>query len=883
MYNYRELNSSVDINNLHKDLEARDEYLRFVNDNFLKSIIIFTKEYVTGVIKDNLNELHLNDEVIDKVYLSVNRFWWLCQNGYYSNFFKYYSNTNIIKLLYLAYSHKFEYKSYMSVFTFYNDYALKSDDKKTFYENYEDAIVGLSMYLAKTDFELASEFITVLIKQEYQPATPTFLNARKKKRGEMISCFLLDINDSLTDIMFQISQAAQLSKIGGGVALNLSKLRSRGESIKDIVNSTKGVVPVMKLLENTFNYVDQMGQRKGAGVAYLNIFHYDIMEFLDTKKINADEKSRIQTLSLGVIIPNKFMDLCKNNEKINMFAPYSVFKAYNVHLDDMNMDEMYEELSNNPDVIKKSMNARELLNIVAEIQFESGYPYLMFRDNANNVNPLKEIESITMTNLCCFSGDTKVRVNGELKRLDSLVGEEFEVVSAEPFTEVRNYYHNQTEVGHWKFSRNKAKAYHTGVSRLIRVTLSNGDYFDCTEDHRLALHGGGYIEAENSLGSYLCNREYYIPDDFYDKTKIYKVVSVEPLKVNEGECEYQDTYCLEVENNHNFIIEGQNGGQYLVHNCEIFQSQKTSSIDDDKDSIGFDVNCILGSLNIVNVMDNKSIESSVSTAIKMLTQVTDNSNIKNAPTVKKANDLFHSVGLGAMNLHGYLLKNLIPYESEEAKDFCNIFFMMVNYYSLKTSMLIAKDRKTSFYGFNKSEYKNGNYFNQYIHNDIAPETERVSILFKEIYIPTKNDWIELKGQVQKYGLYHSYRLAIAPTGNISYLQNSTQSIMPITQKIEPRTSNDKVTYYPMPFLTKDNALFYKVAYDMDMKKMIDLVSVIQKHVDQGISTTLFVKSDLSTRGLQQLYIHAYKNGLKSLYYTRIKNISIVEECISCAV
>ena len=143
--------------------------------------------------------------------------------------------------------------------------------------------------------------------------------------------------------------------------------------------------------------------------------------------------------------------------------------------------------------------------------------------------------------------------------------------------------------------------------------------------------------------------------------------------------------------------------------------------------------------------------------------------------------------------------------------------------------------------------------------------------------------MKIKENVMKYGLYHEYRMAIAPTGSISYLQNSTSSVMPITNVIETRTYENAMTYYPMPYLTKETYWYYaKTAYDMDMMKLIDLISVIQKHVDQGISCTLFVHSDISTRELAKYYIYAEHKGLKSLYYTRT-NKKNIEECLSCSV
>lgn len=150
-----------------------------------------------------------------------------------------------------------------------------------------------------------------MVEQRYQPATPTFLNAGRARRGELVSCFLLEVDDSLNSINFIDSTAKQLSKIGGGVAINLSKLRARGEAIKGIKGVAKGVLPVAKALEGGFSYADQLGQRPGAGAVYLNIFHYDVEEFLDTKKVNADEDLRLSTISTGLIVPSKFFDLAK--------------------------------------------------------------------------------------------------------------------------------------------------------------------------------------------------------------------------------------------------------------------------------------------------------------------------------------------------------------------------------------------------------------------------------------------------------------------------------------------------------------------------------------------------------------------------------------------
>ncbi len=643
---------------------------------------------------------------------------YLIDNKYYVDFKKVYNDMDINSFYKKAYSYKFKFESFMAISLFYKNYALKSYDGKNILETYEDRVICCAMHLAQGDVDYCNELIHVMMLQCYQPATPTFSNSGLYNSGELVSCFLLDIDDSLNSIAYNLSTAMQLSKIGGGVALNLSKLRSRYEAVKGNAGAAKGVMPVMKLLEDSFSYVDQLGKRPGAGAVYLNIFHADVIDFLDTKKINADEKSRIQTLSIGLLVPDIFMKLVKEGRDMYFFSPKNVYDNYNTHLDEMDLNVMYDELVDNPNIEKKKYDARHLMQTIAITQFESGYPYLVFIDNANNQNPLKDIGKIKMSNLC----------------------------------------------------------------------------------------------------------------------------------------------------------------------TEIFQIQETSTINDDEkeDVIRRDISCNLGSLNIVNLMENKDIKTYVATATRALTSVSDLSYIKNAKGIRKANSELHAIGLGVMNLHGFMAKNYIMFESDITQEFSDILFSIINYYSIYESMNIAIEKQESFIGFEKSEYAKGTYFDKYISQEITFKNDKTKELFDGIYIPTTSDWINLKQKVMENGMYNAYRLAIAPTQSISYIQNSTASIMPVVDKIETRMYGESITYYPMPYLSKETTLYFKSAYNMDQKKIIDVVASMQKHVDQGISLILYMTNENSTKDLVRLYYYAWLKGLKSIYYVRTKNLT-VDECESCSV
>ena len=674
---------------LEKDKEAvRAYFLEYVNKN---TVFFYTQK-----------------EKID----------YLIENDYYIDFYQWFTFEEIDQVYNFVFDKKFRFQSFMSAFKFFQSYALRDDSGEKFLERYEDRIVAVALFLAREEgVEKAIQYAEIMINQEYQPATPTFLNAGKKRSGELVSCFLDEIGDNLNGIGYAVDSAMKLSSIGGGVSFNISKIRARGEAIKGVEGRAGGVLPIMKIMEDTFSYANQLGQRPGAGAVYLNIFHSDIEEFLDCKKINVDEKVRIKSLSIGIIVPDKFMELAEKDEPCYLIYPHTVKQEYNQYLDEIDMDAMYDELITNPNVKKKKINARHLLVKIAQTQKESGYPYIFFKENTNRAHALNGIGKVKFSNLC---------------------------------TEIMQ------------------------VSELSDINI-------------------------------------------YGK----------------------------------------------------------------EDTIRYGISCNLGSLNIATVMDNKRIKEAVKSAMRALTVVSDVTNIEMVPSIAKANRELHSVGLGAMNLHGYLAKSFIMYESTEALDFANTFFMMMNYYSLQASMEIAKERQKTFVGFEKSAYADGSYFDKYTERDYLPKTDKVNELFEGIEIPTIEDWVQLKEQVAEHGIYHAYRMAIAPNQSTSYIMNATASVMPIVDIIEVREYGDSTTYYPMPYLTNDNYFYFKSAYDMDQMKVLKLISVIQRHIDQGVSTILHTNSKDSTRDLAKYYIYAHKLGLKSLYYTRTRKSSI-EECISCS-
>lgn len=673
---------------------------------------------------------------------------YLVENNFYEpEVLEQYSKDFINKIWDAAFAKKFRFPTFLGAFKYYTSYTLKTNDGKRYLERYEDRVVMTALALARGDEKEAMNLMTEIIEGRFQPATPTFLNAGKKQRGELISCFLLRVEDNMESISRGINSSLQLSKRGGGVALMLTNLRERGAPIKGIENACSGVIPVMKMLEDAFSYANQLGARQGAGAVYLNAHHPDIMNFLDTKRENADEKIRIKTLSLGVVVPDVTFELAKKNEDMYLFSPHDVEKVYGVPFSEISVTEKYHEMVDNPKIRKKKIKARKLFEAIAEIQFESGYPYLMFEDTVNSANPVAG--RITMSNLCS-----------------------------------------------------------------------------------------------------------------------------EILQVNEAS-EYNDDL----------------GYKHL----------------------GTDISCNLGSQNIARVMDGGNIGKAVETSIRALTAVSEMSAIDSVPSVRRGNDESHAIGLGQMNLHGFLAREHVHYGSVEAIDFTNVYFATVLFHALKASNKLAKDRGTSFKGFENSKYADGSFFDKYVEQDWLPATERGAELFEKfgVKLPSREDWAKLRDQVMKTGLYNRNLQAVPPTGSISYINNSTSSIHPIASRIEVRKEG-KIgrVYYPAPFMNNENLKYYRDAYEIAPEKTIDTYAAATQHVDQGLSLTLFIPATLTdeqiresviynwrlttpdatnevtTRDINRIQAYAHSRGIKTIYYIRIRQSAVegteVEGCVSCS-
>lgn len=705
---------------LNNKVNQKDKNGNYINLELDKQAV---REYFLNNVNQNTVFFHSLEEKLD----------YLVENGYYDKkVLDKYTMEEIKEVFKLAYSKKFRFRSYLGAFMFYDRYALRTTDKERILERYEDRLSMIALTVGRNVDE-AKEFLNILINRQLQPATPIYMNSGKLRAGNMVSCFILSLNDDLESIGYTFNSIMKLSQLGGGVGIVGTDIRARGETIKGIENSASGILPPAKVMEDLFSYVNQLNLRSGSGSLNLSIFHNDIQELINSKKVNADEKLRLKTLSICIVIPDKFMEILKDNSTkyYYTFYPKNIYDIYGLELSQLNMSEWYDKLLEDKRIKKTQRNKLQILQEIIRTQSESGYPYIMFEDNVNRENNLREIGKIVGTNICVEISQIMTKNN----------------ISQNPYTK--------------------------------------------------------------------------------------------------------------------------------------------------KNEFGYDVNCVLSSLNLVELFDYKSDterRNIIKTSIKFLSNVSDLINIESVPSVKKANDELHSVGLGALNLQGLFVKYGIDYESEEAKDLTNAIFNYIRYYSLYASMEIAKERG-KFVGFEKSDYASGKALEKYINGtvDLEVKTDKVKELLynMNILIPTVDEWKKLNENIMKYGIYNAYQMAIAPNQSSAYIMEATPSVQPVSNIVEVRDYGYSQAIYPMPYLTNENKHLYKNAYEVDQLKMLDLMAIIQQYVDQAISIVVNVKSDTTLKERAKIITYAWQKGIKSLYYWRTQKQSIMADkepvCESCSV
>ena len=579
----------------------------------------------------------------------------------------------------------------------------------------QERFMAIAMHLASVEEDkvhYAKAFYDLLSKLKMTVATPTLANAGTTF-NQLSSCFISTVSDNLWSIYDVNSKFSKVSKHGGALGIYLGKVRSLGSDIRGFSNASGGVIPWVRLYNDTAVAVDQLGRRKGGASITLDIWHKDLYEFIDLRTNNGDDRRKAHDIFPAISIPDIFMERLINRQDFSLFDPHEVEKLMGFSLEDYyDKDEKHKEFSeryklceNDNRLAKITVPALDIMKKIMKSAVETGTPFIFFRDTVNRANPNSHAGMIYGSNLC-----------HEIAQNMS----ETKFVSEEIVSE-------------------------DGKSKIV-TTVESGDM----------------------------------------------------------------------------------------------------------------VTCNLNSINLGNVAFDE-LKENVPLQIRMLDNVIT-LNMFPVADAEVTSLKYRAVGLGVSGYHHYLAKNAIAWENEKHIEEADRLFEEIAYNAIKASMELARE-KGAYAEFEGSKWQTGEYFDE------------------RGYVSER--WQELKKDVMKYGLRNGYLMAVAPTGSTSNIAGTTAGIDPIFKKFFVEEKKGSFTPKTAPELNDETFWYYKEAHYINQLWSIRACAARQRHIDQAQSFNLYITPDVKAKDILDLYVEAYKSGIKTIYYVRNRSLEM-DECTSCS-
>jgi len=644
--------------------------------------------------------------------------------------------------------------NYLGIRTLYDRYLLKNKEGVPI-ELPQHLFMGVAMFLAQNEFDSqtwAKKFYDVLSKFEVMAATPTLSNARTP-RHQLSSCYIGSTPDNIEGIFDAYKEMALLSKFGGGIGWDWSLVRGMGSFIDGHKHAAGGIIPFLKIANDVAIAVDQLGTRKGAIAVYIEPWHIDVKNFLDLKKNSGEERRRAHELFPSLWINDIFMRRVEADETWTLFDPFEVSELTELYGDEF--EKRYEELEKDESLTKEVISAKALWKDILRAYFETGSPFLTFKDAANKTNPNKHTGVIRSSNLC-----TEIFQN--------------------------------TSPNHYK----------------TRFTYIDGTVDAYEEDTPITVDNGTTKPAK-------------------------KVTALDSI----------------------------NGKQ-------IWMVDKESN---DGDTAV----CNLASINLSKINTAEDIARVVPIAIRMLDNVID-LNFYPLAKVKKTNQKTRAIGLGAMGEAQMLAEASIEWGSTEHFEKIDEVMESISYYAIRSSSDLALE-KGKYSQYEGSDWSKGIFPIDKANENACKLVDRGGLF------GYTHDWQALKEKVKTDGMRNGYLMAIAPTSSISILTGTTQAIEPIYKRKWFEKNLSGMIPVVAPNLSPNTWEFYTPSFELDQRVLIRAAAVRQKWIDQGQSLNIFITLDkASGKYLNDIYMDAWKFGLKSTYYLRSESPETVKQTDSVA-
>ncbi len=650
--------------------------------------------------------------------------------------------------------------TYLGIRTLYDRYLLK-DKEGIPMELPQQLFMGVAMFLAQNELDCqswAKKFYDILSKFEVMAATPTLSNARTP-RHQLSSCYIGSTPDNIEGIFDAYKEMALLSKFGGGIGWDWSQVRGMGSYIDGHKHAAGGIVPFLKIANDVAIAVDQLGTRKGAIAVYIEPWHIDVRDFLDLKKNSGEERRRAHDLFPALWLNDLFMERVQADANWTLFDPYEVRELTDLYGDAFN--QRYLELEQQEGITKEVISAKGLWKEILRSYFETGNPFLTFKDAANKANPNRHKGVIRSSNLC-----TEIFQN--------------------------------TSPNHYK----------------IRVIYQDQSIDVFEEDEIITVDSGMSKPAK-------------------------KITALDSINGKEIWMVDKDT----------------TDGQTAV--------------------------CNLASINLSKINTIEDIARVVPVAIRMLDNVID-LNFYPLAKVKKTNEATRAIGLGVMGEAQMLAESKIVWGSNEHFHKIDEVMESVSYYAIKSSSDLALEK-------GKYPLYEGSDWSQGLFPIDKANKEACKLVDRGGLFGYTHDWLELKDKVKRDGMRNGYLMAVAPTSSISILTGTTQAIEPVYKRKWFEENLSGLIPVVVPNLSPETWEYYIPSYDLDQNVLVKAGAIRQKWIDQGQSLNIFLSLDkASGRYLNEIYMNAWKYGLKSTYYLRSQSPEATndiedrsQECVGC--
>ena len=713
------------------------------------------------------------------------------------------------------------------------------------------AMTGFFKYPKITRLSYVKRFYDAISKHKINQPTPIFASTRTNESNSA-SCVLIDPDDDTDSIAASAHAMIRYICKKAGIGLNAGRWRGIGSKIRGGESVHTGVIPILQFYEKTLKAFHQGGIRAAAATVYFPIWHQEIESVIVLKNNKGTDENRARKLDYNIQISKIFLERMINGEQITLFSPNNVPGLYEAFFDAYGtdkFDELYVKYESDVSIPHKKVDARKLFLDLLTERLETGRIYLMFVDHSNTHSPFKD--SIYMSNLC-VAGNTKITIRYyKTESQYQLFYERPHVVETVEIQDLPNYFYDRfneftsVEVLSYDFKEKKQCWSRITVwaetSPKAKVVSLNDEVI-LTPEHKVYTANRGYVEAKD------LNKTDLLITSYCPEYNVMSVKTIEPLE------EEIPVYDITVEGTHNFFANG-----ILVHNCtEILEpTVPIKHIDDTEGQIAL---CTLSSFNVGIIKSEKELEALADLTVRFLDELIETQHypVKSAEIPTRARRM---LGIGVIGLAHYFAKLNVSYEEPEAWRITHKLAESIQYYLLKASNNLAKEKGPCDY-FNRTKYSDGIL-------PIDTYKKEVDDICNE---PLQHDWEALRQDILKYGLRNSTLTCILPSESSSVVTNATNGIEPPRGLLSYKKSKKGPIKQIVPqYSTLKNN--YTLLWEMKNNKgYFNVVSMFTKFIDHAVSSNWqynpdnYSDGEISMNDLVNDLLYVYQYGHKTAYY-----------------